>query len=88
MALWYLYHTGAAGAGRVQEDVVAGKTKNALDALLAGLDGDGVDDAVADLDAATPSAGAARHKPLVHGEEGGQHRGPPAVPPAVPVGDS
>lgn len=86
VALGYLYHTTAPDAGGVEEDVVAGEADDALDPLLAGLDGDGVDDAVADADAAAAAAGPVGDEPLVARQEGREHRRAPAVPAAVAVG--
>lgn len=71
----------AGGRGRgVEQDVVAGHAHDALDALLAGLDGDGVGDAVADADAAAAAVALVDDKPLAVNEEGGHHGRAPAGP--------
>lgn len=70
---------------RVQQDVVAGHAHDALETLLAGLDGDRVDDAVADLHAPAPAVPLVRHEPLVGRQEGRHHRRTPPEPDAHPV---
>lgn len=81
----YLYHIPIPYTRRVQQDVIPRHTHDALYALLAGLDGDGVHDAIADADAAAAAVGSVCYEPLVPRLEGGEHGGPPPVPRAVPV---
>lgn len=80
-----LYHIPIPYTRRVQQDVIPRHTHDALYALLAGLDGDGVHDAIADADAAAAAVGSVCYEPLVPRLEGGEHGGPPPVPRAVPV---
>lgn len=73
----YLNHLLLASlAGSAQRDVVARHADDALDAVLAGEDGDLVEHEVADFDTAAEAGGHVGGNPVAVDGEGGQHGRP------------
>lgn len=76
MALGNLNHLILARLSRrAQRDIVARHADDALDAVLAGKDGDLVEDEVADFDAAAEAVAHVGGDPVAVDGEGGQHGG-------------